>query len=178
LRVLEIELESEARVPRRKHLRLAGYDYSLAGGYFITICTHERVNLFGTITVDVMELSAAGRVVEEEWMRTGQMRSNVILDEFVVMPNHLHAIVLIDYPANGWRQPDEPRQRLERIVAGFKAACTRRINEIRRGIVWQRSFNDQIIRGEKHLEHPRRYVDNNVRRWALDSENRERNTDI
>jgi len=163
--------------PQRKHNRLDGYDYSLAGAYFVTICVHDRVCLFGCIDSGQMQLSPFGTIVQEEWLRTGKMRPNVILDEFVVMPNHLHGVVMIDYPLLGHRQPGEAKQCLDRIVAGFKAACVRRINEARgyKAIpVWQKSFHDEIIRNEQHMVNVRQYVVDNVEQWAFDHENPDR----
>jgi REP element-mobilizing transposase RayT len=159
-------------LPKRKHLRLEDYDYSLAGGYFITVCTHDRGCLFGQVMNEQMELNGFGAIVREEWLRSEQMRPNITLDAFMVMPNHFHAIIVIDYPYLGHRRPEDPRQSLERIVAGFKATCTRRINERRRNApVWQRSFHDEIIRDEWHLGHVRKYIMNNPAQWQFDHEN-------
>lgn len=162
---------SDSIAPQRKPLRFEGYDYSPAGMYFVTICTQNRRCRFGRVVEGVVQLNDCGRIVDEEWHRTSRLRSNVMPDAFVIMPNHLHAIVVIDYPTFGYRQPDEPCQRLDRVVAGFKAACTRRIHQIygQSGVVlWQRSFYDQIIRSERHLQHLRTYIENNPGRWAFD----------
>ncbi len=72
----------------RHSIRLPGYDYSQEGCYFITIVTHEREPIFGTIVADEMELSKFGRIVEDEWMKTPTIRREIELDEFVIMPNH------------------------------------------------------------------------------------------
>ncbi|SDX35990.1 transposase [Nitrosomonas oligotropha] len=78
---------------RRRSIRLQGYDYSQAGAYFITICTHDRMPLFGEIVDGVMTLNAAGNIVSEEWQKTGQIRHQIALHEFVIMPNHIHGII-------------------------------------------------------------------------------------
>jgi putative transposase len=169
--------DSEPILPQRKHNRLDGYDYSLAGAYFVTVCTHERICIFGRINAGEMQLNRFGIIVEEEWLRTGEMRPNVILDQFVIMPNHIHGIIVIDYPRLGHREASDTKQSLERIVAGFKAACTRRFNELGQDNtlpVWQKSFHDEIIRDEKHLGNVREYIVNNPAQWDFDLENRDR----
>ena len=79
----------------RQSIRLKGYDYTLAGAYFVTICTHKRLPLFGKIVEDKMRLSLLGQLVYREWQKTAVVRPNVYLDAFVVMPNHLHGILVI-----------------------------------------------------------------------------------
>jgi len=83
-------------IHNRKSIRLAGYDYSTPGAYFITICTHQRELLLGNVRNSIMELNEFGRIARDEWMKTSEMRSNIKLDEFVIMPNHVHGIIIID----------------------------------------------------------------------------------
>ena len=78
-----------------KSARLEGYDYSASGGYFVTICTHDREYWFGEIVRGKMQLSEIGEIVADEWVKTEQIRSNVELDEWVIMPNHFHGIIMI-----------------------------------------------------------------------------------
>ena len=80
---------------RRRSIRLRGYDYAQPGAYFVTVCTHQWANIFGDIINGEMILNPLGRVVQDEWLRTAQIRLYVQLDEYVVMPNHLHGIVMI-----------------------------------------------------------------------------------
>lgn len=80
---------------RRRSIRLHGFDYAETGAYFITACTHQRACLFGDIVEGEMQLNAHGAIVRDEWLRTGDMRSDATLDVFVVMPNHFHAIVFL-----------------------------------------------------------------------------------
>jgi REP element-mobilizing transposase RayT len=85
--------------PQRKNrntVRLQEYDYRTAGGYFITICTHERACTLGNIANGIVRLSQWGETVEEEWLKTMTIRPYVVLDEYVIMPNHLHGILVID----------------------------------------------------------------------------------
>src|ERR1044071_8152222 len=79
----------------RRSIRLHGYDYAQAGAYFVTICTQNRESFFGTILNGQIQLNALGRIVEEEWLRTAAVRTNVILDAFVVMPKHVHGIIAL-----------------------------------------------------------------------------------
>jgi len=164
---------------RRRSVRLLGYDYSQAGGYFITICTQNRRCLFGKIVGDVMLLSDIGRIVESEWLRTPSFRPQIELDEFIIMPNHFHAIVLIP-DCRGVLQyaPTHrlvsPSQTIGAIVRGFKGATTKRINTARGTPgepVWQRNYYDHVIRNEDDLAATRGYILNNPPAWALDEEN-------
>jgi putative transposase len=79
----------------RKTIRLKEYDYSRAGAYFITICTYQRQLLFGNIINETMQLNDFGKIVEEEWKKTEQIRKEIIMDAYCVMPNHFHGIVII-----------------------------------------------------------------------------------
>jgi REP element-mobilizing transposase RayT len=82
---------------QRRSIRLSDYDYTQEGAYFVTICTHQHVCLFGDVIDAEVMLSTLGCVVLEEWERTALSRPYVTLDEFVVMPNHVHGIIIIDY---------------------------------------------------------------------------------
>ncbi len=81
---------------RRRSIRLKGYDYSQAGAYFITICTHDRSCLFGEVVDGDLRLNDAGHIVEDEWRLSATLRDEIELDEWVVMPNHVHGIVVIN----------------------------------------------------------------------------------
>jgi putative transposase len=85
---------------RRRSMRLKGYDYSQAGAYFVTICTQGRACLFGEVVDGEMRLNDAGRMVVAEWERLPALFPNVVLDAFVVMPNHIHGIVILTDPAD------------------------------------------------------------------------------
>jgi REP element-mobilizing transposase RayT len=152
--------------------RIPGYDYSQPGAYYVTIVTYLRNCIFGEVVDGQMILSDAGRIVEEEWLSTEKLRAEVKLDAYVVMPNHLHGIVLIEAPS-GDSNPSG-RQSLTRIVNGFKAAVTRRISALiglQGTSVWQRSFHDHVIRDERSLERIREYVAGNPMGWETDEEN-------
>jgi len=166
----------------RRSIRLRGYDYAQAGYYFVTMVAHQRACLFGEIADGQMRVSACGEIVQEEWTRSPQVRAEIDLDVFMVMPNHLHGIVVIrdDVGAHG-RAPLPPGggprrapRSLGSLVAGFKSAVTKRVNEVRgtpRLPVWQRSYYERVIRNERELEAIRQYIVDNPTRWAGDAEN-------
>lgn len=163
---------------RIESARLPGWNYAAAGYYFITINTHERAHLFGKVVRGEMVCNPLGLVVWEEWERSAEIRRELELDAFVVMPDHIHAIVVIK-PGDGTEAQDPPPapptgklyrrpKSVSSFVAGFKSACTTRINQIRRmpGVpVWQPRFYDHIIRNEAALERIRRYIINNPAQW-------------
>ena len=169
-------------LPHRRRVRLAGYDYSQPGTYFITICTHRNECLFGDVVNDVVRVSDLGGIAYEEWTRTAEVRDSVTLDAFVIMPNHLHGIIvlsdaggvmadaLVDSAA-GARFGRPTANSLSTIVGGFKASVTHRINSLRGtpgGRVWQRGFYEEVVRSDKALGLIREYVANNAAQWSLD----------
>lgn len=84
--------------PNRQSIRLKGYDYSAEGAYFITMVCKDRLHWFGEIVDGEMQLSDAGKIAEEEWLRGAELRSEITLDACVIMPNHVHGIVVIGEP--------------------------------------------------------------------------------
>lgn len=118
----------------RRSIRLKGYDYSQEGLYFITLCCQNRACLFGEVKDGKMILNEAGKIAEEEWLKTPQIRKNTELGEFVVMPNHFHAILEIKYSVCGgelkFAQFKSPSQTIGAIIRGFKGATTKRIKEL------------------------------------------------
>ncbi len=173
----------------RRSIRLQDYDYSQNGAYFITLCAHNRECLFGEVVDGEMKLSALGQIVRDEWAKTSVIRTEIELDEFVVMPNHFHAIVLIiksDEQSRGnpvgahGRAPlpaptlSRPPKSLGALVAGFKSAATKHINELRDtpgAPVWQRNYYEHVIRNKSALNDIRSYIQTNPARWADDQEN-------
>jgi putative transposase len=181
----------------RRSIRLQGYDYSSAGAYFVTICANARAYghtplLFGKIVGGEMRLNEAGRIVEEEWRLSATLRTEIELDECVVMPNHVHGIVIInehrDHPpqyenaavpsvgAYGHTPLRSPSKTIGAMIRGFKSSATKRINQLRGtpGIpVWQRNYYEHVIRNEDSLDRIRLYIAENPARWAYDRENPE-----
>jgi REP element-mobilizing transposase RayT len=169
----------------RRSIRLPGYDYAAGGSYFITICTAGRECVFGEVTDGEMILSDAGRIAEEEWLRSTQIRRELTAGAFVVMPNHLHGIVTVEpndpsahVGAHGVRPvsipPGRSRGSIGSFVAGFKSAATRRINEAHDTVgtsVWQRNYYEHVVRGEDDYYRIVEYIRDNPRRWAEDEYN-------
>ena len=158
----------------RRSTRLQGYDYSQAGAYFVTVCAKDRVCLFGDISDGRMRLNDWGRIVEVAWFDLPNHYANVGLGAFVVMPNHVHGIVIIVGAGLKPAPTEKPAPVLSEIVRGFKTFSARRINERRRtpGVpVWQRNYYEHIIRGEESLRRIEQYIVENPVRWALDREN-------
>jgi REP element-mobilizing transposase RayT len=169
---------------RNRHsVRLPGYDYSKPGAYFVTLVTYQRERLFGDIVQGEVRLSDIGQIVVEEWLRSAQFRGEIELDMYVVMPNHLHGLVIITRDVVGahGRAPlragiaYRPSRSLGSMIAGFKSAATKRINEMRAtpGLpVWQRNYHERVIRNEAELNSVRQYILDNPQNWSQDAENR------
>nr|WP_315002196.1 transposase [uncultured Capnocytophaga sp.] len=117
-------------IHHRRSIRLQGYDYAQKGMYFITLCVQERECIFGTIFENRMFLNEIGQIVTDEWVNTMNIRDNVIIHDFIVMPNHIHGIVEITYNKNDECLIGEfvsPTKSIGAIVRGFKIATTKRI---------------------------------------------------
>jgi REP element-mobilizing transposase RayT len=164
----------------RGSIRLKGYDYSQVGAYFVTICAKDRACLFGEVVDDGMRLNPEGLVVEQCWNAISEHFPSVALDEFVVMPNHVHGVLWITNtePPRHTPLPHAPcgtqRGSIGAIVASFKSAVSKRINELRGTPgtpVWQRNDHDHIIRDEETLNRIRQYIVDNPVHWAMDHEN-------
>ena len=171
---------------RRRSIRLPGYDYSQNGACFVTICTQNRVCLFGTIVDGEMVLNPFGRIVAEEWIKTGEIRDEIQLDRWVVMPNHFYGIVWIKTTGNGTPQycrgdrPVAPTglqpRSLGSLVAGFKSGVTKHINQLRNTpgmTLWQRNYWEHVVRDEDDLNRIRQYITDNPMKWETDRENPE-----
>ncbi|MCF6287976.1 MAG: hypothetical protein L3J53_01905 [Proteobacteria bacterium] len=186
-------MKNNQKPHNRKSIRLKGYDYSQPGLYFITLCVQDRINLFGEIKDGHLELNNYGIIAKEEWEKTKEIRKNCSLDTFIVMPNHFHAIISIDYQVDNNNKPEtfqSPSQTIGAIVRGFKGATTKRIKEhFGRGelqfaptalnpflknkisekkSIWQRNYWDHIIRNEKSYNTIVDYIKNNPANWLQD----------
>ena len=130
-----------------KSRRLAGYNYSTPGEYFVTICTRDRACVFGEIVERAMRLSREGQIAEQAWRDLPRYHSTVEVDEFVIMPNHVHGILIL--------RAGSPL--LATIVGGFKSEVSRLIGRP----VWQRSYFDHVITTKRGLDLIRRYIGSN-----------------
>jgi REP element-mobilizing transposase RayT len=159
---------------RDESRRLKSWDYSTPGGYFVTICTKKHRALFGRIENGNVQLSSVGKVIAQEWEKTGDLRSNVMLDEYIIMPNHLHGIIFLQEsvgtPRRGVHKTGTLKSdSLGSIIGQFKSACTRRIRaSANKDFAWQASFFDHIIRSDIDLQRIRKYISENPAKWTLD----------
>ena len=168
----------------RKSIRLKDYDYSQAGGYFVTICTRNRECVFGKIEGSEMRLNSAGNAVRKCWDDLQNNFLDVKCDTFVVMPNHIHGIILIlsddhvgaihESPLRTDKMMIRRRMVLPKIIGRFKMNSAKQINDLRGtpGIsVWQRNYYEHVIRDENSLNRIREYIATNPLRWQMDKEN-------
>jgi putative transposase len=174
-----------ARESKRKSLRLRGYDYSQAGAYVVTICTHGRECLLGRVVDDKIYLTEPGQIVYRGWQELDLKYPTIQLDYFTVMPNHVHGIILLvgagsprpEIPSLqlGGETPPLPKNpNLSTIIGYFKYQSTKQINAARytpAAIIWQRGFYDHVIRDDESLNRIREYIATNPSRWDLDREN-------
>ena len=167
-------------LPTRCSNRLPSFDYRSPLTYFLTICTNRRERCLGEVRQSTAHLSLLGKMVADEWLRTPLVRPGVVLDEWIIMPDHVHGILTL--PASDFNDKSEqgddslqsplgyrPRS-LASLVGGFKAACSRRFQEMlgdRRDSLWQRNYYEAIIRSEERLEVVRKYIQENPVRLAL-----------
>jgi len=167
---------------KRKSIRLKNYDYGQQGAYDVTVCTRDQKEVFGDIINDEMVLNETGKIVEFTWMDLTQHNDNIELDEFIIMPNHIHGIIIIagagSKPAlkdkGAGLEPAPTQHGLPEIVRQFKTFSARRINQINKTQdrhLWQRNYYEHIIRDQRDLERIREYIRNNPAKWAYDEEN-------
>ena len=154
----------------RRSIRLRGYDYTLAGAYFFTTVTDKREPLLGTVSNGKMISNPKGVIVEATWFDLTNHIDGIELGDFVVMPNHVHGVVVIHdiHSAKPVSLPEVIRQ--------FKTYSARRINELRDTpgrAVWQRNYYEHIIRNEREWENIHCYIVSNPAEWASDEENPE-----
>ncbi len=129
-------MSTNSNLPNRQSIRLKNYDYSRKGSYFITLVTHDRIHLFGEIEDGKMILNTVGKILEEEWRNTIELRPNISLGEFIIMPDHMHMIITITAQMEKkedkeWihSNPKSPSHTIGAIIRGFKGASTKKINQ-------------------------------------------------
>ncbi|MHC1736568.1 MAG: transposase [Ignavibacteriaceae bacterium] len=169
--------------------RAGWWDYSNTGFYFVTICTFNRENIFGKILNGVVELSELGVIVRQEWEKSFLIRTELYCDEYIIMPNHIHALVEIinkpEYKNNinvetqninvethgRASLPIRTPKSISSFVAGFKSSATKRINQFRqqpKQPVWQSRFYDHIILNESDYFNIKNYIVENPSNWEKD----------
>ena len=154
-------------LPKRKPTRLKEYDYSTPGAYFITVCVKDKKELLSKISNVVREglcalpkneLTPIGKEVEKSIQYINNNYTGIKIDKYVIMPNHIHLIVILD-DAGGHGNPP-----LQNVIGQLKSYTTKKFG----GTLWQRSYHDHIIRGEKDYEKIWEYIDTNVIKWEQD----------
>jgi REP-associated tyrosine transposase len=187
---LNVNPSSEAEAPRRRSIRLAGFDYTRNGRYFITVCAAGQRCLFAAVHHGTVQLSPLGQLISREWQATIALRPYLESNASVVMPNHFHAVFTLTregilrrgvacyalHPAA--RTPPEGHS-VGAIVRAFKSAVTRaaRIELSHAGHVWQRNYYERAIRNDEEYLRTCRYIRSNPEEWEFDSENRGRRKD-
>ena len=171
---------------RIKSARLQNWDYSNNGLYFVTICSANRELYFGDIVNGEMQLSEIGRMANKFWKKIPNHFPFVELDEFVIMPNHVHGIITINKSASvetrhALSLPTEPNETigqlrfqnqgkgsLSAIIGSYKSVLTKNARKIHADFAWQSRFHDHIIRNDESLQRIRDYIINNALRWRED----------
>ena len=179
---------------RIKSTRLPQWDYSQPWWYFVTVCTKGGVCHLGDVVGREMRLSEVGEIAKKYWQKIPEHFDSVSLDEFIVMPNHIHGIVIIErqQPTKRGRDgacPEHGRDAINRvsttggvtgrhnpmsktslgtIVRWYKGRCTFEIHKTQKNFAWQTRFYDHIIRSEKSLEKIRFYIHHNAKKWEED----------
>jgi REP element-mobilizing transposase RayT len=156
--------------PTRKNMRLKNYDYRRGGAYFITICNQNRVSLWGEIIDNEMVLNEAGFMVQKWIGKIENKFKNMFIDGMVIMPNHLHFVLIIDELEEKNEIP------IAQVVQWFKAMTSNEyIREVKRGNyppfnrrIWQRNYYENIIRNETSYNEIQRYMQENPQRWEED----------
>ena len=164
----------------RRSIRLKGYDYSQPGAYFVTVVTQDRACLFGEIVDGEMQLNNSGQIAKAAWDELPARFPSVRLDAFIVMPNHVHGIIMVGAqfiaPSDGFGATNQGVMNhaptLGEIVRTYKAASTRLIRQAGTpDFAWQRNYYEHIVRDEESLNRIRRYILDNPARWEFDREN-------
>lgn len=169
--------------------RMKGFDYSKEGLYFITICTNKRHFLFGKISEGKMLVNQNGKILCDCWFDLPNHYTNIVLDEFVVMPDHVHGIIIIDnygmlknqsmatIVETGFKPVSKPATKkiknhgLPELVRAFKTFTARKINELNGSTgraIWQKGYYDRIIRNENEFVQIRKYIEQNPENWGKD----------
>lgn len=142
---------------KRKNIRLKYYDYSKDGTYFITICTKNRIEILGKIKEDAncIELTKEGNIARQYIKEIEKIYKNIIIDEYVIMPNHIHIILIIG---------NKSEVTISRVIKQYKMYVSKKIEKC----IWQKLFYEHIIRNEKEYYAIKEYIRNNIINWRKD----------
>ncbi|MBI9071846.1 MAG: transposase [Melioribacteraceae bacterium] len=158
-------------VHHRKANRIKNYDYSNSGYYFVTICTKNNKHYFGDVCNGKMVLNNNGEIVDKWWNWLSEQYNYCFLDEYQIMPDHFHGILIIDRENVGTsRNLSLPKKvkSLSELIGAFKTKSSAEIHKLGKSeFNWHRSFYDRIIRNEKELFETRKYIIQNPLKWEL-----------
>ena len=158
----------------RRSIRLQNFDYSSAGAYFVTVCAHQRQCVFGEVAEGKMTPNEIGQIVEQAWYDLASRFPGVDLDVFVVMPNHMHGILVIQESPRRDGDAACHATTLGLVLRAFKSLSAIAANRAlgRSGWpLWQRNYYDKIIRDDRMLHNARHYILDNPKRWPDDANN-------
>jgi REP element-mobilizing transposase RayT len=163
------------KIHHRRSVRLKDYDYSQFGSYFVTLCVQGKEFLFGDVKNGTVVLSPIGKIAQEHWMEIPNHFSNVTLDEFIIMPNHLHGIICIQpvgaqnfVPLRNQFKKIIPKS-IGTIIRAYKSSVTHWCNKNGySSFKWQRNFYERVIRNENELNRIREYIVTNPLKWEWD----------
>lgn len=160
--------------PKRKSVRLKEYDYSQPGAYFVTICSRNAGNVFGEIVDTTVRLNGQGSAIADCIHSLPKRFPRVTVDSFIIMPNHIHCIILLGNESRPGREQGASEASLARIIAYLKYQSTKQINAIFNmpgKKIWQRNYYEHVVRNEADLRRVREYIENNPAKWAFDRYN-------
>ncbi len=149
----------------RKLPRLSGYDDAQSGYYFVTLCTHDKQYLFGSICALGMKLNDCGMIAQSELLRIPEHFDHVLVDAHIIMPNHIHCILAVSQE----KERSRPFPTLSNVIGLYKSGVSKQIRlSYPQKIVWQKSFYDRILRDDIAYTESLRYIEENPLKWALD----------
>lgn len=166
-------MNTQDKLPQRKHTRLKHFDYSSCGAYFITICTHNRQCILSRINVggDVpdapqcVDLLPFGVIADRYIQQLNEFYDEITIDQYVIMPNHIHILLIVSYNgASGTSHPTKQHSIVSKFVSTFKRFCNKEYGNN----IWQTSFYDHIIRNKEDYQEIVKYIYQNPMQWYFD----------
>ena len=168
--MMTLVIVMENSLPKRRHSRLDSYDYSTAGAYFITICTQNRRCVLSHIVgrglaPAEIQYTAYGRIAQEQLLLLEQRYPTLRVDRYVIMPNHIHMILVLEETAGA-----SPRPTVMDIICAYKSLTTRECKKVQPvEKLFQTSFYEHVIRGQEDYHEITEYIANNPKQWELDA---------
>jgi len=165
----------DPRIHHRHTIRLSVWDYSADGTYFVTVCADARAHFFGEVVDGHIRLNDAGNIVADTWRWLSPQYTYVVLDQWCVMPNHLHGTLVLT-SSNGDAIVTR-RKPVGRLIGAFKTVSTKQINQLRGtpgAMVWQRNFWERVVRDGEEMDRIRAYIRDNPANWNDDELNNDR----